>query len=73
MVLILQEMHLIRASRQPHIVELLRGKYKMPPDLIDTITRWSDVQSVLSRFERGVTFSSAVADRVRSEQPRLDG
>jgi hypothetical protein len=43
----------------------------MPSDLAATIVRWNDAQSILARFERGVTFSPLVADRAVKDAARL--
>jgi hypothetical protein len=60
-----QEMHLVRVARTPALLDVLRSQHKMPPDILDALENWHNVQSVLARFDRGVTFVSIVADRVR--------
>lgn len=59
-----QTNHLVRINRNPAMMQLLRSRFKMSADLLDSITRWQDVQSVLGRLDRGVNFSGVVADRV---------
>ncbi len=66
-----QEMHLVRAARSPALGELLRITHRMPGDMVDTLVKWNDAQSILARFERGVTFSPLVADRAVKDAARL--
>ena len=66
-----QEMHLVRAACSPSIRACLWGKHGMPPDMVASIVRWNDAQSILARFERGVTFSPLVADRAVKDAARL--
>jgi hypothetical protein len=66
-----QEMHLVRAAAYPAMRACLCAKRGMPSDLAATIVRWNDAQSILARFERGVTFSPLVADRAVKDAARL--
>jgi hypothetical protein len=43
------------------------SRYKMPVDIVDSVRWWGDVQSVLAKFERGVVFTSAIAEKVSGQ------
>lgn len=59
-----QELHLIRIARNPEMQRLLHVKHNLPKDIISGMIEWNDVQSVLHRLERAVSFNSSIADKV---------
>lgn len=63
-----QSMHLVRLARDPPAAQRVKDDpaIRMPPELLECALRWNDAQSLLARCDKGVTFTSAIADRVRS-------
>jgi len=59
-----QEMHLVRLARDESVARYLKEDLKMPELLFGWLTQESDVQSIMARVERGVTFYPPIAKQV---------
>jgi len=63
-----QSAHLVRLARDPALAQRVKADpaVRMPPELLESVLRWNDAQSLLGRYEKGVTFTTLIADRVRA-------
>jgi len=60
----IQEMHLVRLGRDESVGRYLKSELGMSELLFSWLIQWSDVQSIMSRVERGVTFLPSIAIQV---------